>query len=56
MLYPANLDQHGPARSMEEYLDWLHEQMDAERDWARRIDLSARIRGIEDEINARSGV
>lgn len=60
MLYPANMNQHGPARSLDEYLDHLYVELDAERDrvpnWptARKIDIIARINGIEDEIAARS--
>ena len=59
MLYPTNMNQHGPARSMEQYLDYLNDELQAERervrDWptARKIDLLARIHDIEGEIAAR---
>ena len=60
MLYPATMNQHGPARSMEQYLDHLYAELDAERaavpNWptARKIDLIARIRDLEAELGAAS--
>lgn len=55
MLYPTNMEAHGPARSMEEYLDWLNDELDeADPASARAIDLRARIRALEAEIGARA--
>lgn len=54
MLYPTNMNQHGAARSIEEYLSWLNDELDeAEPASARAYDLRARIRVLEDEIAAR---
>jgi hypothetical protein len=53
MLYPANMEQHGPARSMEEYLAWLNDELDeADPASPRAYDLRTRIRALEDEIGA----
>jgi hypothetical protein len=57
MLYPANMQTHGPRRSLEEYLDYLYEQLGREPiHTPRALDLTARIRGIEDEIAARGSL
>lgn len=61
MLYPANMQTHGPSRSMEEYLAWLYVELDKEPcaplgTTARANDLTARIRAIEDEIEARAAL
>ncbi len=54
MLYPATMNQHGPARSLEEYLSWLNDELDeADPASARAFDLRCRIRAIEDELAAR---
>lgn len=59
MLYPANMQTHGPSRSMEEYLDYLYDEINAAcraKNIARTVDLKARIRAIEDEIEARGSL
>ncbi len=58
MLYPANMTQHGPSRSLDEYLSWLHQQLGDTpiNQSARMIDLLARIQAIEEEIGARGGL
>jgi len=55
MPYPVNMNQHGPARSLEDYLGELYAKLGgtpmpspAARDLARRI------RAIENELAARS--
>jgi hypothetical protein len=53
-LYPITMDQHGSARSLEEYLAWLRTELAAERGWSRRRDLTTRVAAIEDELRARS--
>jgi hypothetical protein len=56
MLYPVNMDQHGPARSKAEYLEYLYAELAAAARpiWytARVRDLLARIRGLEDELGS----
>ena len=55
--YPVTMAQHGPCRSMEQYLDYLNDELDAaDPASARAHDLRCRIRAIEDEIGARSGL
>lgn len=54
MLYPANMDQHGPARSIEEYLAYLYDELDAApQRSARALDMTARIVALEAEIDGR---
>ena len=55
-LYPTSMNNHGPARSLEDYLEWLCEELDAEPGHsARAHDLCQRILALQDEIDARSG-
>lgn len=54
-LYPTTMSRHAPARTLEEYRDWLYLERDAApQRSARALDLTARIRAIEDEIGRRT--
>lgn len=57
MLYPANMQTHGPSRSMEEYLDYLYAELEAAGNGSpRALDMEVRIQGIEEEIDARGSL
>lgn len=54
MLHPANMQQHGPARTIEQYREYLSDELDREPPHtARAHDLRARLRMIDDELRER---